>query len=720
MDKQKGGVTRRQLGKGTVVASLLADSVNAISAPVSPKLPGIWQHTLGAPEKLTPVRVRRYVPDAVGLANLPSVPATPVPVSGYATARGYEVYIPLEPGEMIYGLGLQFQSVLQRGRKKKLRVNADPVADTRDSHAPVPFYVSNRGYGVFIDTARYLNIYCGNKVKKDAVHPPRMGDAKVTAQVAQLPKSFERYRMNEASEVLIEVPEARGVDVYVFGGPTMHHAVQRYNLFAGGGPLLPRWGLGFWYRAYGGANQDEILALAQELKARNIPCDVLGLEPGWQSHSYSCSFVWSDKFPHPDAMISTLNAGGLHINLWEHAFTHPSSPIYNALKPHSGDYEVWDGLVPDFLGGAARDIFGGYHEKALVAHGISGFKLDECDNSDYTRNWSFPELSRFPSGADGEQMHSFFGLRYQDTIQTIYERRNLRTLGLVRSSNALATPYPYALYSDLYDHKEFIRGVVNAGFSGLLWCPEVRDAKNTEDLIRRLQTTVFSPLAMVNAWYIKNPPWKQVNQAANNEGRFAEDWEQVEAQCRKLIETRMQLLPYLYAAYVRYHRTGAPVFRALVMDFPDDAQTWAIEDQYLMGESILVAPVVAGEHEREIYLPEGDWFDFWTGKHYPGKQRITVPAPLEQIPAFVKSGSLLPLAKPTLHTGEADSYQLTVSGYGVGNLQHILYEDDGSSKPEWTTVTLNWKENEQGGTIQRAGPRQSHEYVVSTWKRIVV
>ncbi len=717
MGQQEKGITRRQFGKETAATGLIAAEANAQSAKTAPKLPGIWQRTFGTPEKLTPVRVRRYGPDAAGLANLPPVSVAPVPVSGRVTPRGYEVHIPLEPGEMVYGLGLQFQSLLQRGLKKKLRVNADPVADTGDSHAPVPFYVSNRGYGIFIDTARYLNIYCGNKVKKDGPHPPRTGDAKTTAQVAQLPKAFERYRMNEASEVLVEIPQTRGVDIYIFGGPTMGNAVQRYNLFAGGGPLVPRWGLGFWYRAYGGANQEEIASIAQELRTRNIPCDVLGLEPGWQSHSYSCSFHWSDKFPDPDAMISKLSAQNLHVNLWEHAYTHPSSPIYDALKPHSGDYEVWEGLVPDFLDKTARDIFGNYHEQYLVAHGISGFKLDECDNSDYTRNWSFPELSSFPSGADGEQMHCFFGLQYQDTIQAIYQRRNLRTLGLVRSSHALATSYPYTLYSDLYDHKEFIRAVANAGFCGLLWCPEVRDAENTEDLLRRLQTAVFSPLAMVNAWYIKNPPWKQVSQEANNAGRFAEGWEEVEAQCRKLIEVRMQLLPYLYAAYVRYHRTGAPVFRALVMDYPNDAQTWAIDDQYLAGESMLVAPVVAGEHEREIYLPTGDWFHFWTGKRFAGNRRIIVSAPLEEIPVFIKSGSLLPLAKQTLHTGDVDSYQLTARRYGEGNLQCALYEDDGSPNTDWTTVTLNWNDGQPQGTLQRTGLKQSQEYVVSTWER---
>ncbi len=146
----------------------------------------------------------------------------------------------------------------------------------------------------------------------------------------------------------MEVPDSHGVDVYLFAGPTMREAVQRYNLFSGGGPLPPRWGLGFWYRCYGNFSQDEVLGLADELRREKIPCDVLGLEPGWQSHSYSCSFVWSDKFPDPAGMISRLNESGYKVNLWEHAFTHPTSPLHSALLPYSGDYEVWDGLVPDF------------------------------------------------------------------------------------------------------------------------------------------------------------------------------------------------------------------------------------------------------------------------------------------------------------------------------------------------------------------------------------
>ena len=122
-------------------------------------------------------------------------------------------------------------------------------------------------------------------------------------------------------------------------------------------------------------------------------------------------------------------------------------------------------------------------------------------------------------------MHSVFGLRYQDAILEAFNRAGRPTYSLVRSSGALAAPYPFVLYSDLYDHRVFIRALINSGFTGLLFCPEVRDAESAEDLIRRMQSVVFSPLAMINGWYVQNPPWKQMNREANNAGEFAPGWE---------------------------------------------------------------------------------------------------------------------------------------------------------------------------------------------------
>jgi alpha-D-xyloside xylohydrolase len=707
-------MNRRRFLKSTGAGGVLLQGRGAdAQAPAVPRnlYPGVWKFSFGAPEKITPVAVRRYPPAESGFAILPGVDKCPVAVNGSGSKRGYLVRIPLAPNEVVYGLGLQLQSTIQRGLKKKLRVNADPRMDTGDSHAPAPFYVTTGGYGVLVDTARYVMFYGGNKAPKGA----QAAGAQSSAAIGQdaLPAAYRNSRFNEATEVMVEIPGAEGADVYVFGGPHMREAVQRYNLFSGGGPLPPRWGLGVWYRVKNDYGQDDVTKLAAEFRDRRIPCDVIGLEASWETHSYSSTFVWSGKYPDPARLVKDLAVQSYRLNLWEHAFTHPDSPIYQALLPYSGDYEVWGGVVPDFLGAQARRIFADYHEKEHIALGVSGYKLDECDNSDFTGNWSWPELASFPSGADGEQMHCLFGQRYQDTLQSVFDKRKERTYGLVRSSGALAAPYPYVLYSDLYDHKEFIRGVVNMGFSGLLWTPELRNANDTEDLIRRLQSVVLSPMALINAWYIKNPPWKQVERAANNADRLAADWEQAEAKCRTVLELRMRLVPYLHAAFVKYQRQGLPPFRALVMDYPDDPATWAVDDQYLMGESLLVAPVVAGEASRNVYLPAGDWVDFWTGRRYPGKQRIRIDVPLEQIPLFVKGGSILPLAEVTAHTADAASWRLHVQAYGNSPAQAVLYEDDGTWDPSLSEVTLSWQGE---GSLKRSGSGSGPHYEVAEWK----
>ena len=578
-------------------------------------------------------------------------------------ARGCRIALPLAPREQIFGFGLQLLSFSQRGMKKAIRVNADPKLDTGDSHAPVPLYVSTLGYAVFVDTCRYTSFYCG-----DARLKPQQ-PAQTAQAVVPTPDSLRNLPSEDPGQITVEVPHAQGVDVYLFGGPTMLDAVRRYNLFSGGGVEPPEWGLGFWYRALGSASGEEVLAIARDLRDSNIPCDVLGLEPGWQSHAYSCSFTWDKgRYPNPSSFIADARRLGYRVNLWEHAFTHPSSPIFQDLLPQSGDYGVWGGLVPDFAGQPARDIFGGFHGKSLIDSGISGFKLDECDNSDFTGGWSFPEFSSFPSGVDGEQMHSVFGLRYQDSILQQFRQRKQPTYNLVRSSGALAAPYPFVLYSDLYDHRDFVRALVNSGFSGLLWCPEVRDASSAQDLIRRLQTVVFSPLAMVNAWYIKNPPWKQIDQKKNNAGELVENWRALEARCRRIIEDRMRLIPYLRGAFARYGLDGTPPFRALVLDDPQDESLHSVDDEYMVGDRLLVAPLFAGEESRKVVLPKGAWHNFWTGESVEGGRSYTVAASEENIPVFVKANSIIPLGGVALTTDSSVTRQLTVAVFGNGEV----------------------------------------------------
>jgi len=176
--------------------------------------------------------------------------------------------------------------------------------------------------------------------------------------------------------------------------------------------------------------------------------------------------------------------------------------------------------------------------------------------------------------------------------------------------------------------------------------PEVRDAETIEDLYRRIETVIFSPAALINCWYIKNPPWLQINKDKNNRGEWMAGHPQVEEGVRKLLELRMSFVPYLYAAFNEYHLKGMPPIRALVLDWPDDPAVREIDDQYMFGASVMVAPMFLGQKTRSVYLPAGDWYDFWTHQRHAGGQKIEVACPPEQIPLFVKSGSLLPLAKP--------------------------------------------------------------------------
>lgn len=555
---------------------------------------GVYRMSFGMPETYAYVGFREYPVKTVGEDH--PAPFGETDIGFEVSARGCTLTLPLR-GE-VYGFGLQLKAFRHTLAKRVLRCNADAPSQSGESHAPVPFFVTTAGYGVLIDSARDVAFSCGQARKKGTsrhfAHAPG----------SSAPEATEAAYRNElsgaATTMLVEIPNAAGVDIYLFAGGNMLDAVQKYVMFCGGGAAMPEWGLGVWYRMYGASVAADWVRLAERFKADGLPVSVIGLEPGWQTHAYSCSFQFDgSRLGDAQGAISQLQAMGYRINLWEHCYTHPSSPIYEALMPYSGDYEVWGGLVPDFAMRQAREIF----LKQQQTLGADSFKLDECDGSDHTGGWSYPDSARFPSGLDGEQMHHLLGLLYQQTINEAFPD----ACHSVRASGAMAAPYPFVLYSDLYDHRDFIRGVVNAGFSGLLWAPEVRHASSLKDLIRRLQTALFSPQMLVNAWYLKNPPWEQLDTDLNNRGERMPEAGQALRMVRDLFEKRRELAVYLARMYQQYQTTGKPVFRALILDYPQDADCQLIDDAYLMGDHYLFAPLTALSDTRDVYLPQGSW-----------------------------------------------------------------------------------------------------------------
>lgn len=693
-------------------------------------LPGVWRVRFGAPERFTPSAIRESAPRAQGFDLLPApapLPFEPGHIRCRISSSRTTVYVPCqEPGEEIYGFGLDPGAYKQKGLRKNLTVCAGVVGQTGASHGPVPFYLSTKGYGVYVDTARV-----------PVVHVARLNPNQLVAAASD--KNSEPLKTSEAelyaaraargtTEVIFDLPgDSSGADVYLFGGPTMREAVERYNLFSGGGAVPPLWGLGLKFRTYTRADQALVLKTAAALRAMEIPCDMIGLEPGWQSHSYSCSLTWSkERFPEPAKMIQELQQSGFKPNLWEHAYIHPSSPLFAPLKSRAGDFLVWGGLVVDFPDAEASRIFAGYHDRELVSQGILGFKGDECDKQPPTdaTPFNFPYCSIFPSGIDGDQMTQLYGYYYQRALFQPFKARNLRTWGDVRATTALAAPLPFNLYSDAYTFDQYLRQLVNASFTGLLWSPEVREAATLDELLNRLAVSAFAPQMCLDMWFMPHPAWEQFDRAKNNADQLLPEAEQkaVAAKLRAVVNQRYALLPYLYSAFQRYHQEGLPPVRSLLLDFPADKQLRTVDDAFMFGDSLLAAPFLGRETSRKVVLPRGtNWYELKSQSWHPGGTTVTVTGAPGEMPLFARENSLVPFAEPVQQVGSNTVFEVTVKAFGNLPAPFTLFEDDGTTfdfeAGAMNRLVLTWTQVE-GGKAKREGTFAGRRYEIKGWQSV--
>ena len=684
---------------------------------------GIWKITYGTPEKYLPTQFK-HSSAAKELNQMQQVSIPPVNVKDIhfsQMAKGVLAEIKIDTAERFYGFGLQTNTFDQTGMRREIRTNSWTVGNIGFGHASMPFYISAKGYGIVVNSSRYITFYMASKGKLDErVRTPK--ENRKEQKIALSTVNLYGKAVTPSDEVSIQAEGTKGIEIYVFAGPEMLQVIQRYNLFSGGGGIPPMWGLGFEYRAKATFKDTEIQQTGQYFRDNHIPCDIIGLEPGWQTASYSCSFKWNPaNFPAPDSFISNMKNKGFKLNLWEHAYTHPSSPIFRKIAPYSANYTVWGGAVPDFISSGARKVFGDYHENNFVKKGIASFKLDECDAADYTkadREWSFPDIATFPSGIDGEQMRQLYGLLYQQTMLNLYRKNNTRTMFDVRASHLFAAPYTAALYTDMYSHADFVRMIVNSGFCGVNWSPELRETSNDADLIRRLQTITMSAHMVANCWYLNLPPWLQYNIDKNGRNELLPNYKELEQKARKLIQLRMSLLPYLYSAFARYHFEGTPPFRALLLDYPSDKKTWKIDDEYMMGESLLCAPFIDSSSKRSVYLPAGDWYDYNTNKKYEGGKSYTISMTLDQIPMFVKDNTLLPLAVPVEYVTPSTVFNISCKIYGNPTNTVKLFEDNSMNynfeKGQYNWLYLSW--NGKSGNASRIGNFKNQLYKIADWR----
>ena len=683
--------------------------------------PGVIKMTVGTPDEFAPYN---FCPEKPRTKELEQLDAKDLPfslkdVKVEINERGVQVRVPLANDEQLYGFGMQIGSFEQRGLKKKPIVNDNPVSNIGFTHAPEPFYVSTAGYGVLINTSRYTTFLCGSNQELIQQSTETKNDDNLKFS----PEELYAQQSPKSAAVWVDVPNAKGVEIFFFQGPTLKQSVQRYNLFSGGGALPPLWGLGIKYRVKGDFDQQGVMKMANYFRGNKIPCDVFGLEPGWHSYSYSCSYVWSNKFPRPQNMIDSLRGMNLRLNLWEHAYVNPHAPFYSDLKNLSGNFLVWRGLVPDFVNPKAAQIFADYHEKNLVDKGIASFKLDECDNSnivDGKATWGFPDMTKFPSGIDGEQMHQLFGSLYANTLYNIYKKKNQRTYFDYRSSGIFNSSLPAVLYSDIYGHSDYISMISTASFGGLLWSPELRDSKNDTDFIRRLQTILIAPQSVVDAWFLKNTPWFQLNRKLNNEDVKYEKADELEALVRNLFKERMSLIPYLYAAFADYHNKGIPPFRPLVMDYTTDKNVRSISNQFMIGQNIMATPTTMDSSTRTVYFPEGLWYDYYTKKQYTGGHYYSIDIATDKLPIFVKAGSIIPVATPVDFIDANTVFDITCKVFGSNPSSFTLFEDDGLTydfeKGKFNTIVLDVSKGK--GSFERKGNFKAKKYNIKGWEFI--
>ena len=609
---------------------------------------------------------------------------------------------PLEVGEKIFGLGLNFKTVEQRGRILRLHVDHYGGKDDGRTHAPVPFYVSSKGYGVFINSARYIDVWAGTAVAKDSKVPMNPKDRNTDKKWSSQPYS---------DNVSFLIP-AEGVEIMVFGGPTALDAVSRFNLYNGGGCLPPLWGLGFWHRTPTLYNDEKVLGEVAEFKKHQFPLSVIGLEPGWQSKSYPCTYQWDPgRFPEPAKFMAQLKEQNIQTNLWMNPYISPESELIKKLKPYTASHTVWEGFVPDYGLPEVNTIIGDHIKKYLLDAGVSGFKMDENDGYD---NWLWPDVTLFPSKIPAEQMRQLYGVMMQKMTAQLYRDQNRRTYGLIRASNAGGVSFPYVIYNDYYSHKDFITALINSSFIGVLWTPEVRGSKTAEEWLRRMQTVCFSPLAMLNAWSDGTKPWS---------------FPEVEKQVAEVANLRIQLIPYIYTCFAEYAFYGRPPMRAmnLVDGFTSNdekvdgklnstdnpyaqATRKEMKDQFMVGDNLLVAPLFEGETVRKVTLPKGKWYDFYTGK-IAGEAEVINAAPgLDKIPVYVKDGGIIPMfesAQTTLKSGEKNN--LIIRFYGTKDADYKLYDDDGETF-DYEKGAFSWrdirvaaaKDGKLKGTISKA------------------
>lgn len=532
-------------------------------------------------------------------------------------------------------------------------------------HAIIPLWYSTSGYGVYVNNSNKGSI------------------------------SFK-------TDYSLSV-EGGEMNFYFLYGPSFKTILTNWSELAGRMAMPPLYSLGLTYRGFSSWTEDQLIeAITSQFEA-GISIDIAGVEPGWQTKTYPCSYAWSSKFTQDAAaFVTRAHNLGLHVNLWEHPYVSPSADIYEEILEYSlsgsqigtrdwegrGGTYAFGGLVPDLTIDEARDIYWRIHNVNLASIGIDGYKIDETDS--WGANNSLDLL--FPSGISNNAYHNLLGtLAVNLTHEKYREEYNLRTFIYSRGNYAGMQRYATSAYTDYYGFDQFVMSVIAQSYSGTYYSPEIRDTSTKSDIsyMRRAQLMFLTPFAMSNE-YATEATVLMRSQAVID--------------CyKKYNQLHYELIPYMYSLFWQQHNTGIGVTRSLLMEFQDDPNVYKINNQFMLGESLMVCPVSSTNRIAtvNIYLPAGErWMDFNTGYIYEGGQTIEYTCSASTLPLFVRMGAIIPEGHYGNNTSDVIDTTLTLDLYPSSQkTTFTLYEDDGISfdyedgKYAETLITSHYQNN---------------------------
>lgn len=491
------------------------------------------------------------------------------------------------------------------------------------------------------------------------------------------------------------------VDYYFINGPDPKQVIQRYAQLTGRMPLPPLWSLGYNQCRWSYFPESKVRWLADTFRGKKIPADVLWLDIHYLDNYKP--FTWdAQRFPDPAKMISDLRAQGFRLVTildghppaipgyapyesglaGNHFVKGPDGKVFTgAVWPARAEQNPADSAFPDFSRPATRKWWGNLYQ-GLLAEGVAGIWNDMDEPSVFnTPNGTMPDDVLFDNEgqpATHREMHNVFGqLMSRSTFEGLSRLRpNDRAFVLTRSTFAGGQRYAAVwtgdATADWSSLRQSIAMQLGLGVSGIPFVGSdiggfVR-MPSAELCTRWLQAGVFSPFMRMHA-EITTPdkePWS-----------FGWRYEAIN---RRAIELRYELLPSIYNVMQEASQTGLPALRPLFLEFPHDAHAAQIDDEFLFGADLLVAPVLwEGVDAREVYLPAGEWFDYWTGEKHGGNSTINVPVTLESIPLYVRGGGFIFRQPVVQHTGEMPGQPLRILVAPAARSQASHYEDDGQT-----------------------------------------